>query len=611
MDEKEKDIELENVSDAEENAAQEQENAEIKYEENDNWQFDASAPTLEGNLELGEDYELELPEAQDAPKNAEEQKTTAEAPADDDEDDDDEGKKEKRNFIVNKTAVKVAVIAGVCAVVAAIIAFLGVRLFLYPNSSEIMTPGNTALTVGETKVSVGEYNYYYSSIVESYLSYAQYGYYDIDSSKDYAEQETTDADGNKISWLQLFKDDTIRQIQYVTAYYEAAVEAGITLSDEEAEQIDQAIKNAATQASQAGMSVKEFLSENFGEHAGLKTYRKVIEQNTIAQKYYYQKQLELASTEDEINAYFEANQDKYKAISFGYIEMTYDPETENLADVEARAQAYCDRIKSLDDMKALIPEIMADRIEEWVSYGYYNDAESAVESLSTAIEYSRTYESMLQEFNPAVADWVHSADVSVGDTTYIIDEDYNFVNILIKLSEPKLDESEYYSVRHILIMPKAETVEAEDGTVTQAEPTEEAWAAAEAEANRILEEYNAGEKTEAAFAALAEQYSEDTGSTSASGYGYYGGQIFETALGAMVPEFEAWSIDDSRQYGDVGIVKSKYGYHIMYFVYDAPAYLYGAKNDSDIEKEDAFVEACVVTEGPAIDKTTVAKPTSK
>ena len=34
----------------------------------------------------------------------------------------------------------------------------------------------------------------------------------------------------------------------------------------------------------------------------------------------------------------------------------------------------------------------------------------------------------------------------------------------------------------------------------------------------------------------------------------------------MVKPFENWIYDSSRQVGDTGIVKTNYGYHIMYFV---------------------------------------------
>ena len=34
----------------------------------------------------------------------------------------------------------------------------------------------------------------------------------------------------------------------------------------------------------------------------------------------------------------------------------------------------------------------------------------------------------------------------------------------------------------------------------------------------------------------------------------------------MVAPFEEWCFDESRQYGDTGLVRTSYGYHIMYFV---------------------------------------------
>ena len=34
----------------------------------------------------------------------------------------------------------------------------------------------------------------------------------------------------------------------------------------------------------------------------------------------------------------------------------------------------------------------------------------------------------------------------------------------------------------------------------------------------------------------------------------------------MVKAFNDWCFDESRQPGDTGIVKTSYGYHVMYFV---------------------------------------------
>jgi len=113
------------------------------------------------------------------------------------------------------------------------------------------------------------------------------------------------------------------------------------------------------------------------------------------------------------------------------------------------------------------------------------------------------------------------------------------------------DETRLIDVRHILIQPQA----AEDGTIP-----EDAWLAAEAEANRILAEFKSGARTEEAFGELAGTYSTDTGSA------YNGGLYEGVAPGQMVPNFNDWCFDASRKTGDTGVVRTDYGYHIMYFV---------------------------------------------
>ena len=45
-------------------------------------------------------------------------------------------------------------------------------------------------------------------------------------------------------------------------------------------------------------------------------------------------------------------------------------------------------------------------------------------------------------------------------------------------------------------------------------------------------------------------------------------------------EFEAWCFDDARQSGDTGIVRTTYGYHIVYFVGDDQPEWYLTAEDS-------------------------------
>lgn len=112
------------------------------------------------------------------------------------------------------------------------------------------------------------------------------------------------------------------------------------------------------------------------------------------------------------------------------------------------------------------------------------------------------------------------------------------------------DAGNIVDVRHILVM-----VENDD------------WAAAEKEANEILQQFKAGGATEELFAQLANQYSDDGYSNTAGGL-YTGVQP-----GQMVEVFNNWIMDDSRQTGDTAVLKADYhyqGYHVMYFVSGQP-----------------------------------------
>ena len=144
----------------------------------------------------------------------------------------------------------------------------------------------------------------------------------------------------------------------------------------------------------------------------------------------------------------------------------------------------------------------------------------------------------------------------------------------------KTDER-YVDVRHILITP-------EGGDAA----TEEQWAAAEKEANDLLNEWLTKHPDEDGFAVMAEAYTDDPGSAS------NGGLYEDVYVGQMVPEFENWCFDASRQTGDYGIVKTTYGYHIMYFVGSDYVWYATAEADMLVEKGNEFLQS-VLDKHPA------------
>ncbi len=128
----------------------------------------------------------------------------------------------------------------------------------------------------------------------------------------------------------------------------------------------------------------------------------------------------------------------------------------------------------------------------------------------------------------------------------------------------KKDGTYTVDVRHILI--KIETIAKKDGADAQSDDTqasedkytEAQWEACQAEAQRILDEWLAGDKTEESFGELAKKYTEDTN-------GDEGGLYTNVEKGYMADTFDDWCFDESRVVGDYGLVKTKFGYHVIFF----------------------------------------------
>lgn len=109
-----------------------------------------------------------------------------------------------------------------------------------------------------------------------------------------------------------------------------------------------------------------------------------------------------------------------------------------------------------------------------------------------------------------------------------------------------------HRVRHILLKIKPEA-------------TDKDWDQLQLDAQALLDQWKSGEATEESFAALAVEKSEDPGSVNYGGL--YQGLTEQTSF---LQPFKDWYLDESRQVGDYGLVKTTAGYHIMYYSGEEP-----------------------------------------
>lgn len=577
-----------------EETAAEEISAEEENPKQGGWQFDGEAKTLTDAFI--ENNEIDIPLKPVQPPVAKPAPKPIIAP--------DEPKKKKSR--ANKDLPKFVATAIIGVLVIGVLVFFGIRYYTLPNTNETMNPGNVAVTVGDTDVSIGMYNYYYTIISNQYISGGS-----VDTSVDYAKQKTTNAEGKEVTWAQLFVDTTLEQIQYITAYYEEAVEKGVTLTDEQKKTIDEQIESLKTSAGSAGtdgegVSVDKYISDNYGDYCGLATIRKMLEQCYIAETYFSQKSIDIKVTPEEVQAYFDKHKEDYQQIPYASLQIAYESTDKKAADKAVKdGEKYAKQIKSVKDIKKLMPKVCKDMLSQYISMGYFENEKEAVDALcETATTKSDS------ALPTAAVEWLFDENVKEGTVKSFNDTENSTVFVIMKTGALTVPEEEMYSVRHILIMPESDKKDEDGESTKDVKYTDEQWKAAEKKADEVYQKYLSSDKSEFAFASLAEEYSEDVNSTSKGQGNSYGGSIV-TLLGQMTDSFEKWSTDDKRKYADTEIVKSEFGYHIMFFVEKTKTYLYDCEQQVHSEKEDEFVHSFVIKKhNSGMKKTKVAEPVS-
>lgn len=535
----------------------------VKYETSDNWEFDAKAPTLDENLVMeNQDYSISFDKVSE-PKPTQALDNSSD-----------------NKIVINKEPLKFIPLAIFLAAVIAVVATFGVRYYTVPNGKEgkYMNPASVVATVDGQKISIGMYDYYYASIVSYYEQYASYGYYSLDTTKDYSKQYTTDDDGNKISWQKFFETEALKEVEQITTYYSKALEEGVTLTSAQKKTIEKQISTLKDSASQNDVSLDQYIKANFGTYCSEDTIRIMLEQYYLSANYKGKFKSETKVTDNDVDKYYNDHKNDYKKIEFYYIASPYDATDDNSKNESIKtAEKIMAKMKDKKSVIALVPEVYSSYIDSQVKSSMEQD--STLTEKKAREEAVKSYESNVvttvsgsdSPFDDKMNTWLFSDDTKVGSKKYYIDESAGYIYIVLKTSKASVEEDETYTVRHILVAPESGS-NSSSSTSEKTEYTDEQWAAAKKKADSILAKFNKTDKSEYEFAKLAEQYSTDSASTSSGSNDSFGGLYESVTLGQMVPDFEKWSIDDSRKYGDTGIVKSDYGYHIMFFINDCPEY---------------------------------------
>lgn len=198
--------------------------------------------------------------------------------------------------------------------------------------------------------------------------------------------------------------------------------------------------------------------------------------------------------------------------------------------------------KELEDYIAKLPE---DMEKDLATFNFDNIEQLVDHDFGVGADYA-TYEDFMKLYHYSSEHYDRLYAELTADETEIEVYYANNRDAFVSRGCSKEDGS-IVDVRHILVAPAEE------------EPyTDEQWAAAEKKANDLLNTWLQGSADEDAFAALAKTNSDCPSAAD-------GGLIPDVLMGQMVQEFEDWCMAP-HEYGDYDIIKTEFGYHLMFYI---------------------------------------------
>ena len=422
------------------------------------------------------------------------------------------------------------------------IAFVVMAIALMVYNSNIIQRKQVALTVGENQYTAADVNYYYGNIYQNFVNsetgsmLVAYGMLDTSKPMDSQMAFGAAADSEDAqTWAEYFQDQSVDAIRQVEAALAQAEAEGVTLAEEDMETVNSTIETMKEQARVNGYSYKSFLKAIYGETMTAAIYEENLKKDILATKVnnsYYES---LSVSEDEILAYYEANKNQFDLVDGGYVTISGTP-------VDAEGKTISEPTEEQKKQAMADAKAKAEEIKEAVEMG------GNLQVLAEKYGVTHTSGDELTYSASVAMEWLFGEGREKGDLEVLEDAEGSRYYVALFNSRSRNTSPSTYDVRHILVtkdsLDVAEGIEATDEMVLN-------------KAEEILASWDG---TEEGFAALAEEFSADPGSST------NGGLYEEVYQGTMVDEFESWCLDKSRKAGDTSIVQTSYGQHIMYFV---------------------------------------------
>lgn len=441
----------------------------------------------------------------------------------------------------------------------------------------LMMNNTTAVTVGEHKINAGEFNYYYvDSITNFYSQFSSYGDYQALYAQIMTGLNPAASVGSQVynsetgeTWADYFIDSAVESAKWTYTMYDKAMAEGFELSESDKTSLTSVESYMSLYATLNGYtSTDSYLKALYGSTANMETYMEYCEISTIANAYVNDYVGSLEYTDQDYRDHEADKYNEYSSFSYatfnilvndyltggtsstndkGQTTLTYSDEEKEAARAAAEAVAKSLAEGEFTDIVGM--NLSISKLEK------YDKDDEATEA--TAVLYASVAQS-----NEDMKEWITSDERTAGEKSYFANtttsndkETVSSYTVVLYLD--RIDNTmNVGTVRHLLVKFEGGTTDKTTNTTTY---SDEEKAKAKAEAEKLLAQYKEGEMTEEAFIELVKKNSDDSSASS--------GGLFSdvTPDSGYVKPFSDWATAEHKP-GDVDIIETEFGYHIMYYV---------------------------------------------
>ena len=236
-------------------------------------------------------------------------------------------KKEKKALLIERTVVAVTVLALV-----ALVASFPIRTHMALNE--------TYVVVGGEEISKMEYDYNFYVTRNNYIN--QYNQYlsvlGLDTTADLSTQMYSET----MTWKDFFDQQTVASMARAKALEAEAKNAGFTYDAEaEFKEFEETVKQVSADEN---VSVKNYMQQMYGPYATMARIKEFAKEGFYVNAYYMQKIEENEPSEEEIQAYYDANSKDFDYVDYRIITV----ETE-VAEGETATEEDIDRLQKIVD----------------------------------------------------------------------------------------------------------------------------------------------------------------------------------------------------------------------------------------------------------------------